>query len=164
MAPSPSVLTPFIQTLAHASRSLRRAPGFVAIATLSLGTALGLSTSVFALIDTMTHPRSSFRHVEELFELHVFGSAQSRVPSDAVREGLAAIPEVAGVTSTSWDRDELEVGQTAAFASFSRTPPGFFDLLGVRPRLGRLPTTDEEREGSVAIVSDLSWKAFFANR
>src|ERR1035437_6669041 len=97
VAPSPSVLTPFIQTLAHASRSLRRAPGFVAIATLSLGTALGLSTSVFALIDTMTHPRSPFRHVEELFELHVFGSARTRARSDVLRAGPSAVPGIAGV-------------------------------------------------------------------
>src|ERR1035437_8593396 len=164
VAPSPSVLTPFIQTLAHASRSLRRAPGFVAIATLSLGMALGLSTSVFALIDTMTHPRSAYRHVEELFELHLFGSAQVRLPPGVLREGLANIPGIAGVTSTDFDGSDIEAGQIIEFARISYTQSGFFDFLGARPRLGRLPTTGEEQEGRVAIVSDRSWKLFFANR
>src|SRR5471030_1299355 len=49
------------------SRSLRRAPGFVAIATLSLGAALGMSTSVFALIDSMRHPKSPFGQVDQLY-------------------------------------------------------------------------------------------------
>src|ERR1019366_7217782 len=134
VAPSPSVLTPFIQTLAHASRSLRRAPGFVAIATLSLGTALGLSTSVFALIDTMTHPRSPFYHAEQLWELHVSGSGQLKLPPDALREGLAAIPGIGGVTSSDFDGDDIDAGQRIEFVRFSHTPPGFFQLLGAHPR------------------------------
>src|ERR1035437_5915041 len=164
VAPFPSVHTPFIQTLAQASRSLRRAPGFVAIATLSLGTALGLSTSVFALIDTMTHPRSPYHRVDELFELHLFGTAQVRLPPRVLREGLANIPGIAGVTSADFDGSDIEAGQTIEFARISYTQSGFFDFLGAHPRLGRLPTTGEEQEGSVAIVSDRSWKLFFANR
>ncbi len=57
-------------TIARTSRSLRRAPGFVAIATLSLGAALGLSTSVFALIDAMRHPESpSLARADQLFDV-----------------------------------------------------------------------------------------------
>ena len=58
-------------TARSASRSLRRAPGFVAIAALSLGAALGLSTSVFALIDAMRHPESPYSKVDQLYAIQL---------------------------------------------------------------------------------------------
>ena len=72
------------------SRSLRRAPGFVAIATLSLGAALGMSTSVFALIDAMTHPVSPYSHVEQLFNVRVFGNAKISPSAKDVQDALAS--------------------------------------------------------------------------
>ena len=147
VAPSPSVLTPFIQTLVHASRSLRRAPGFVAIATLSLGTALGLSTSVFALIDTMTHPRSPFSNAEQLWELHVSGIAQLGLPPNALREGLAAIPGIAGVTSTDFAGDDIEANQRIEYVRYSHTPPGFFQFPGSSPAFGTVAVSRRGRRG-----------------
>jgi len=75
-------------------RSLRRAPGFVAIATLSLGAALGLSTAVFALIDAMTHPRSPLRDVGQLYELVIAG--RPRVPLER-RELEGALSAIGGI-------------------------------------------------------------------
>ncbi|MDE3217654.1 MAG: hypothetical protein KGO03_14695, partial [Gemmatimonadota bacterium] len=39
-----------------ALRSLRRSPGFVAIAVLSLGLAIGLNTTTLAMMDAILHP------------------------------------------------------------------------------------------------------------
>src|SRR5471032_3082695 len=81
-----------VASVPRTSRTLRRSPGFVAIATLSLGVALALSTSVFALIDAMTHPNSPFRDVDQLYEVHVFGSGKILRPSSKdLMEGLKAV-------------------------------------------------------------------------
>ena len=40
----------------YAARSLARAPLFTAVAVVSLGLALALNTSVFALADAVVHP------------------------------------------------------------------------------------------------------------
>lgn len=136
----------------------------MAIATLSLGVALGLSTSVFALIDAMTHPNSPYRHVEQLYEVHVFGSARIRPSSRELFDALGAIPGVTGVTSVGLTFDYIEAGQSTDLLPYAHTPPGFFELLGARARIGRLPAPSEGRDERVAVVSDDFWKERFGNR
>ena len=75
------------------SRALRRAPGFVAIAALSLGAALGMSTSVFALIDAMTHPVSPYARGEQLFEVRVFRFVRVGPSAAEIHDGLAGFRE-----------------------------------------------------------------------
>src|SRR5580704_11629875 len=90
-----------VAAIPQTSRSLRRAPGFVAIATLSLGAALGMSTSVFALIDAMTHPVSPYAHSEQLFEVRVFSFVRLGPSAAEVHDGIAGIPGVEGVTTST---------------------------------------------------------------
>src|ERR1035437_10051179 len=155
---------PIVESISKTSRSLRRAPGFVAIAALSLGAALGLSTSVFALIDSMTHPNSPFRHVEQLYSVFVYGKVKTPPSPREIRDDLLALPGVeslASATSTSLD---VEAGETIANTWVSYTSPNFFDVLGVQARVGRLPSPDEGRLQRVALVSDDFWKMRYRNR
>lgn len=158
----------FFRAAVHAvpqtSRSLRRAPGFVAIATLSLGAALGMSTSVFALIDAMTHPVSPYRHVEQLYEVRVFGSARISPPARDVRDAVAGIPGVEAVTSTGTGWQDVEAGESVNREELAFPRSGFFELFGAHPRIGRLPSREEIRQQSVALVSDDFWKQRFGNR
>jgi putative ABC transport system permease protein len=148
----------------HTSRSLRRAPGFVAIATLSLGAALGMSTSVFALIDAMTHPVSPYTHDEQLFEVRVFGTAKV-FPSPAdVLAGLAGIPGIDGMALTGTGWGDVEAGESVIRVGLAYPRRGFFEVLGVHPRLGRLPSPAEAGAQSVALVSDAFWREHFGNR
>ena len=146
------------------SRSLRRAPGFVAIATLSLGAALGMSTSVFALIDAMTHPASPYSHVEQLFEVHVFGNARISPSAKDVHEALSGIPGIAKLTTATWDWVDVEAGSSVTKLAIAHTRPGFFELLGARTRLGRLPSPDDAQQGKVVVVGDELWRQQFGNR
>ena len=146
------------------SRSLRRAPGFVAIATLSLGAALGMSTSVFALIDAMTHPNSPYSHVEQLFNVRVFGNARISPSAKDVRDALASIPGIARLTTATWSWLDVEAGASVSKIAISHTRPGFFELLGARTRLGRLPSPDDAQQGKVAVVGDDLWRQHFGNR
>src|SRR6266478_4250638 len=56
-----------------ALRSLRRSPGFVAIAVLSLGLAIGLNTTTYALFDAIREPAIPYYHPEELFSVGMYG-------------------------------------------------------------------------------------------
>jgi putative ABC transport system permease protein len=61
----------------------------------------------------------------------------------------------------------LEHGTEPVQASVALVSPGTFDLLNVRPRLGRLFTTEEEQAGAAAAVVILShalWQEHFAGR
>jgi predicted permease len=44
------------------------------------------------------------------------------------------------------------------------TPPNFFRVVGVRPRLGRVFAEDETSKGNSVIVSDDVWRKFFQDR
>jgi putative ABC transport system permease protein len=146
------------------SRSLRRAPGFVAIATLSLGAALGMSTSVFALIDAMTHPVSPYSHVEQLFNVQVFGNARISPSAKDVQDALSGIPGIAKFTTATWSWLDVEAGGSVAKIAIAHTRPGFFELLGAHTRIGRLPSPDEAQLGKVAVVGDDLWRQHFGNR
>jgi predicted permease len=145
-------------------RSLRRSPGFVAIAAVSLGTALGLSTAVFAMMDAMTHPESAYTNVDQVFR--VFVQHWSRLgPTNA--EALKAIGEIRGVSAvTSYRQDyaDMLAGWGEERRQIIFTAPGFFEMLGVHARLGRLPTRDDAVSGQMVVVSDALWRRKFENR
>jgi predicted permease len=148
----------------HTSRSLRRAPGFVAIATLSLGAALGMSTSVFALIDAMTHPASPYTHDEQLFEVRVFGTAKVSPSANEVRDAVAGIPGIDAISSSGNSWRDVEAGESVNRVVIGLAQSGFFEMLGAHPRIGRLPSPAEMHAQSVALVSDDFWKQHFGNR
>jgi predicted permease len=150
-------------TVRKSTRSLRRAPGFVAIATLSLGAALGLSTSVFALIDSMRHPEAPYGHVEQLFSVRLLVGQTN--PS--ARDVETALEGLRGVTArTSWRSDyvPVEFSDGGERHSVAYTRPGFWQVLDVRPRLGRVWTNADAENGDVAIVTDALWRRRFGNR
>ena len=80
--------------LSRAFRSLRRAPGFVAISVLSFAVAIGLSSAVFSILDTMLHPTVPYEHKSRLFKPRLQHGNQKDMPSVSVRlEAYRAIPD-----------------------------------------------------------------------
>jgi predicted permease len=154
---------PLLSTLARASRSLRRSPQFVAIATLSLGAALGLSTGVFALIDSVRHPRSPIRDVGQVYELRARTTALHAPRQETFDSAFA---RMRGVQSLAWmniDFTEVEAAETVERTTVAHVGPGFFGLLGVPAKLGRL-LGDSESVANVAVVSSGFWRRRFADR
>ena len=146
-------------------RSLRRSPGFVAIATLSMGIALGLSTSVFAVMDAMTHPDPPFRDVGQLYFVNFRIQLAAPPPAEEFTRNLLALDGVerSAPWRYSWDQMVITGGRVGR-TSVGRAGPGFFDVLGVRPRLGRLFAPADHERGDVAIVTDMVWRRDYANR
>jgi predicted permease len=152
-------------TVRNASRSLRRAPGFVAIATLSLGAALGLSTSVFALIDAMRHPESPYARVDQLYAITLrVGVGGSNPSRRDVEDAIASLRGVTARTSSRYDYQPVEFPDGGERRGIAYTRSGFWDVLGVRPRIGRLWNADDVAHGDVAIVTDALWRRRFGNR
>lgn len=152
-------------TFGRVVRSLRRSPGFVAIATISMGVALGISTSVFAVMDAMTHPTPPFRDVEQLFRVEFGVNLSSPPPRDSIVAGVARLEGVARVASWRWAQREMGiVNGRVAELDVGRVDPYALDLLGVRPRLGRILTPGDFAGSNVAVVTDMVWRRDFANR
>ncbi|MGH7653189.1 MAG: ABC transporter permease, partial [Gemmatimonadaceae bacterium] len=155
-------------TARRASRSLRRAPGFVAIAALSLGAALGLSTSVFALIDAMRHPESPYTKVGQLYSIQLIvgrgGAAGSEPSRRDVSDAIAGLRGVSTRSTARYASASVEFPDGGERRGILYTRPGFFEVLGVKPRLGRLWTPDDVARGDVAVVTDVLWRRRYGNR
>jgi putative ABC transport system permease protein len=152
------------QALSRSLRSLRRAPGFVAIATLSLGAALGLSTSVFALIDAMRHPTSPFRSVDQLYQVTLGIRGRPNPGRHDVEEGLSSVKAISGHSSSWFENARVELNDGMEKLGVAYTRDGYFDVLGLRPRVGRLPSAAESSQANVAVVSDALWRRRYDNR
>ncbi len=164
LAAAKSELRMLPATAKSASRSLRRAPGFVAIATLSLGAALGLSTSVFALIDSMRHPESPFSKVEQLYSIKLNLGFLNGPSQRDVDSAIAGLRGVAARASARLTPSQVEFSDGGDRRSVFYTRGDYFGVLGVHPRVGRLWNADDKTRGDVAIVSDALWRRRFGNR
>lgn len=153
-------------TMLGAVRSLRRSRGFFLFATLSMGAALGLSCATFAWVDSLTHPRPLFANPERLFSFSLYHGDRRDMPSalDVVR-GLRTLGAVEGVT-TSIDLSQASMRTTdGVLEGVARAvPPKYFDVLGVQPVLGYIPSTEGASGGQAAVVDAATWDEHFARR
>jgi putative ABC transport system permease protein len=122
----------------YALRGLRRAPGFTAVAVLTLALGIGANTAIFSVVNAALLRPLPFRDPDRLVFLWnrtPEGEPNPLAPARALDFGrqmtsfdaFAAISHI-GLTLTGSGEPELLRG-----ASVSST---FFDVLGVRPLLG----------------------------
>lgn len=152
----------FLTDLRIAVRSLRRAPGFVALATLSLGTGLGLSTAVFTLMDAVTHPTPPYRDVDQLFEVVVGGRAKQPPPAEEIAVGIRGIPGVKEAVTYGRRIQTHQVGGHVRNSLVGYVRASYFAMLGVQPRIGRLFGENEPQQ--VAIIPSETWRSEYNNR
>jgi predicted permease len=150
------------------ARSLRKAPGFTAVAALTLALGIGTSTAMFGVLNAVLLRPLPFPDPQRL--LRVLATEGERTipgpsPMD-VRDYAAqnrtiekfavydAWPKNVGTSSASVEPEQLQVGLVSA---------EFFEVLGVQPLMGRLFREEENRWGNhyVAIVGYNFWQTRF---
>ena len=153
------------QDFKAAARSLRARKGFVALAVGTLALALGANSSVFGVIHAVLLEQLPYRDPERLAILwNVKADGENEVLSIANFEdyqaGARALDRIAawfeqGVNLTGEGEPER------LFAA--RVSPGFFEVLGARPALGRtFGSADHDGGGAhVAVLGDALWRGRF---
>lgn len=157
----------FVRALPVAARSMRRNPGFFLIAVSSLAVALGLSTTVFAHIDSLTHPYVPVRDADRLYTVWIPGDGAiptTQPTGDEIADLITKVPSFDGVALAADHYGSVWVGDRGGESRGSAVAPEYFDVLGLKPRLGRLFSPSETEESGVVVVSDLTWKLLFDNR
>ena len=152
----------------YAIRTLRRTPGFTAIAILSLGFGIGATTTAFSVIDALDFRPLPFANADRLVWLAEVTPPGHRACSHCswltsppmAREWVTqatSFEAVAAMTSAEvpWDHDDVTESLRGG-----RVTPGFFGVLGVRPVFGReFVATDTARGArAVALVSYEFWQ------
>ena len=145
----------FWQDLRYGVRVLRKNPGFTVVAVLTLALGLGANTAIFSLTDQILLRLLPVDKPEELVVLRSPGPKNGSVWADGDGAKSFAYPFYKELR----DKDSVFSGVLARFAvSLSVAGEGqterangelvsgnYFDVLGVRPALGRVFTEDDDR-------------------
>lgn len=152
----------------QAARSLAESPSFTSIAVLSLGMALALNTTMFALVDAVRHPPSPYPEPERLVVPTLFGGDRDRPISfeeryRAIEDGSDIHEAMASYTLVPAFVQTPTVAENQYVAAVT---PNFFTVVGVRSLKGRTFGRADESTASapVAIVSYRLWRRFFPGR
>jgi predicted permease len=154
-----------LQDLKYALRSLRRSPGFAAIAVATLALGIAGSTAVFSVADLVFWRPLPFRQPDRLVRLHDANRAEGgersvfNVSGRHVREMVRSSATFSGVAAFEWGSAALLGKSAPERVSVVHSSPGWWDVLGIEPRLGRTPKPSEEATaGGVALVSSGFWR------
>src|SRR3984893_13908995 len=143
-----------LQDLRYAARTLRKNPGFTAIAILTLALGIGANTSLFSVVNAVLLNPLPYPHPEQLVTLH-----ESK-PN--FRAGSISYPNF-----RDWQKDNRTFSSMAVTRGTSFTLTGlgeaeqinarfitsdFFSILGVQPVLGRYFEAGEDEIGAAPIV------------
>ena len=160
------------QDFRYALRQLRRSPGFAAtvVGTLALG--IAAAAAMFTVVDRVmlepVHYRDASR-VVTLSETNRTDKVRYSVPWLDLQQWIEQSHSFSGIAfTTGWGsgRSYLEVPGSSLSVNASAVSSNFFEMLGVRPQLGRAfipekPAYGANRNAGQIVLSYLVWKQFF---
>ncbi|HEY7182552.1 MAG TPA: ABC transporter permease, partial [Blastocatellia bacterium] len=161
------------QDLKYGIRQLRLNPGFTLAAVLSLALGIGANTAIFTLFDQIVLRLLPVRNPRELVQLRVEGGRFGSNSGDgqhtfshpiylALRDRNTVF---SGLTGQRIENASLVGEDRSEMISVGLVAGNFFNVLGVRPHLGRLLTADDDtaRLGHpVAVLQYDFWQKRFA--
>ena len=159
----------------QALRMLRFNPGFAAVTILSLALGIGANTAIFELIDAVlmrTLPVPAPQQLADIQETHGgrIGSTVARQKEfsfaiwDQLRQQQKSF---SGIAAWSTERFDLGQGGEARYAEGMWVSGSFFQVLQVRPMLGRLIAESDDYRGCGvrgAVISNAFWQREFGGR
>ena len=157
----------FWQDVRFAARSLVRVPGFLTVVVLSLALGIGANTTIFSVINAVMYRPLPFY---EAGRLMMIWQKQQSDPSQHISPPIAETVDwrkqnhvFEDIALTSWTEEGTLSGAGEPHAiQLQDVTPNFFDLLGVKPVLGRIFTSDEAQDKTqTVVISSEFWKSQF---
>ena len=152
------------QDLTYATRGMRRNPGFVLVAGLTLALGTGVNTAIFSIVHAVLLKPLPYGDEQTLMTVmnRWDGSEQSAL-SDPEYLDYAEQSRTMDIAAMARGRATLSGGNgEPQQASVVSVTANAFRVLGRQPALGRGFGPDDERRGSaVVIISDAVWKERF---
>ncbi len=155
------------QDVRYAARTLVKRPGYAALAILTLGLGIGANTAIFSVINGVLLKPLPYEHGERLVIVRqsapISGQAQMGVAiaeyydyreQARVFDGLVEYHQMNFDLLNRGEPDRVDAGVVSH---------NFFDLLGIRPILGRtfVKSDDEHGAEAVLILSHRYWRQKF---
>jgi putative ABC transport system permease protein len=157
-----------VQELWYAIRTIRRTPGLATIAIFTLALGIGANTTIFSVVDAALLRPLPFPHSDRLVRIW---STRNGTPLGGpspmdMRDFSAASHSFHGLAVYDHWRKNVSgiLGSNGPEEMVIGLVPGsYFDLLGVRPILGRVFSAAEGEYGKhyVAAISERFWRSRF---
>jgi hypothetical protein len=153
--------------LRYGVRSLRKSPGFTLVAVLTLGLGIGATSTLFSVIHGVVLRPLEFPEPERIVRIRTLIGNDDRDTRDlsppnfvSLAEESRAFEAISAVLRGS--RTLTGVGQPRIVES-AEVSAAFFDVLGIRPVLGRSFLSAENLRGSqrVTILNEGLWRRMF---
>ena len=156
-----------LQDCRFAWRGLVRSPGFAAIAIATLALGIGANSAIFTVVNAVVMRPLPYDHPERLVRVTAdftglratdVGLSQPELMDYQDRSGL--FDAIAGVWAINANLTEIDQPERVETLLAS---PSYFDVLGVKPQLGRLFGPEDNGPGisTVLVISDALWRRRF---
>lgn len=156
-----SVLEGIWRDVRYSIRSLRRSPGFTAVAVLTLALVIGATAAIFSLLDAVLLKSLPVRNPEELVQLRP--RQVQYLTFQAFRRHTETFVDLFASSGITPLDAEIENGARER-TNVSLVSGSYFSVLGVQAAIGRAFTADDDDvpgEHRVAVASQGYWQRRF---
>ena len=169
------MMTGFTQDLRYALRQLGKAPGFAAVAVVTLALGIGANTAIFSLLDQAVLRALPVKDADRLVILQAFGSFNGHTSSRSDDSFSFSYPMYrdlrdhnsvfSGLIATYWVKVGVQWHNQPELVAAEMVSGNYFDVLGVQPAMGRLLVGSDDvapDANPVAVLSFSYWQRRFA--
>jgi putative ABC transport system permease protein len=158
-----------LDDLKHAFRALRMKPGFSAVVIFTLALGIGANTAIFSVVDTVLLRPPSYPNAPSVMAVWekrpTEGTNENSVSPADFLDWRSQSKSFEHMAAFEGQRCNLTGGGDPEVLEGERVSPGFFEVLGIRPALGRTFSPSEEQPGedTEAMVSHGLWQQRFGS-
>jgi predicted permease len=153
----------------YALRQLAKNPGYSFVVLLTLALSIGANTALFSIVDALLLRPLPYPAPERLGSLmqRISGPADLSYPASIDHDSWLYlrdnVPAVTAAVASGTGGVNLEADGRAQYVQGQRVSARYFDVLGLRPMLGRSFSATEDTAGgpSVVVLSYALWKNTF---
>src|SRR3954469_17176299 len=157
-----------LHDIRYGTRMLFRSPGFTAVAVISLALGIGANTAVFSVVNAALLKTLPYRDPQSIVlvwgEDKAADSSRGQVSATDVADYRARNHVFAEISTYSDFRPVLTGAGEPERIFGAQVGDGFFDVMQVKPLLGRFFTAEEQIDGKdyVAVLGYGLWQKRFA--
>src|SRR5262245_18583263 len=159
------IIDTFYQDIRYSLRMMRRNPGFICVAVLTIALGIGANTAIFSVVNAVLLRTLPYRDPDRLVMVRHYsmlgvGDFVSGLDFLERRDQAKAFEQIAAYRAESVD---LTGRSAPERLSAGRVSANLFRALGIAPAIGRAFTLEEDTAGAapVVILSDGLWRRRF---
>ena len=169
----PAFFEALFQDLRYGTRLLRLNPAFTATAVLSLGLGIAANTSIFTLVDQVLLRLLPVDNARELVQFRMEGGRVGSQSGDGLHTFSYPMyvafrdrnTVFSGITGQYTERLSALADERGEMVETAWVAGNFFQVLGVKPHIGRVLASDDDVSRSAVVVLQYDfWQTRYAGR